>query len=240
MGRSASRVAVVHSANLARLFLWGVIRAAKERTAVASAVISGQAAVRVSSRSRCRSVRFSGRVSNSRAVRRGERCGRSPRCRPWLRYRTRRFVAAVIAHGGSRPAARWFPHPVPVSRRARRWSRYGSPSTGRPGYVLTGDTGPSHGGNNPACAGTTRGDQVPDGDEPEQPVCAGTTTRRPMSSRSTREQPRVRGDDGLVGPLDGGHEGTAPRARGRRRLPIPRPGPEGNSPACAGTTADGW
>lgn len=43
-------------------------RAAKDRTTVARAVISGQATVRRSSRSCCRSVRFSGRVSSSRRL----------------------------------------------------------------------------------------------------------------------------------------------------------------------------
>src|SRR5690606_38543806 len=66
------------------------------------------------------------------------------------------------------------------------------------------------------------------------PACAGTTCSgrwwRPLST----EHPRVRGDDVVNWPPDGGVVGTPPRARGRRRGHGPRDGLQRNTPACAG------
>lgn len=112
-------------------------------------------------------------------------------------------------------------------------------------------------GNSPACAGTTtrfetattgileqprlRGDDVvPAGLDDEQqgnsPACAGTTGVPADRTAVSWEQPRMRGDDLAQRPLRPTLPGTAPHARGRRPGAARRPGPRGNSPACAGTT----
>ncbi len=72
-------------------------------------------------------------------------------------------------------------------------------------------------GNSPACAGTTSCIARPacTGDR-NSPACAGTTTPTQLAVGLAREQPRVRGDDGLT------------------RLPCRSSAR--NSPACAGTT----
>ena len=72
----------------------GESRAVKERTTPVSAAISGQAAAKASSRSRCRSVTFFGRVSSSRVARRGERCGCSSRVPSLVQVPHEKVVAA--------------------------------------------------------------------------------------------------------------------------------------------------
>ena len=84
-GRPAARVSLIHWRSLVSLPGAGTSRAAKDVMRPARAVISGQAAVRPASVSRWLVVRRSGLVSRIRAARRGDRCGRPPSSRPWLR-----------------------------------------------------------------------------------------------------------------------------------------------------------
>ena len=112
--------------------------------------------------------------------------------------------------------------------------------------------------NSPACAGTTHAATVDrlagEGTAPRargrpstagtaasvyrnSPACAGTTGRSPGTRSGSREQPRVRGDDDRSHIASLVRAGTAPRARGRRPRLQRGDHPGGNSPACAGTTA---
>jgi len=70
------------------------------------------------------------------------------------------------------------------------------------------------------------------------PACAGTTPGRASPSRPRREHPRVRGDDKTPEGASGLTGGTPPRARGRLSHAHDDLPAEGNTPACAGTTAD--
>ena len=111
--------------------------------------------------------------------------------------------------------------------------------------------------NTPACAGTTAGAvRLPPGggEHPRvrgddacstrhgttvlgnTPACAGTTNVARLVRERLKEHPRVRGDDSCEGLLEGGADGTPPRARGRPAHPVASPPDLGNTPACAGTT----
>ncbi len=68
------------------------------------------------------------------------------------------------------------------------------------------------------------------------PACAGTTSVEDGRIWPVREQPRVRGDHPIEATPAIASRGTAPRARGPRIAASLPPRPQGNSPACAGTT----
>jgi len=90
VGRLAARAAVIHFCRRLALRGSGVSRPAKERTRLARAVISGQAAVSPVRISCWPAVGLDGRVSRSRAARRDDRGARSASARPWERYWTSR------------------------------------------------------------------------------------------------------------------------------------------------------
>ncbi len=69
------------------------------------------------------------------------------------------------------------------------------------------------------------------------PACAGTTDFRTSLYRSSREQPRMRGDHDVIYLQVEDLVGTAPHARGPPQHPGPVGDSPGNSPACAGTTS---
>src|SRR5690606_8953518 len=68
------------------------------------------------------------------------------------------------------------------------------------------------------------------------PACAGTTSKAAWLAKSTRDQPRMRGDDGLAPERVGVFPGSAPHARGRLISRAWSSSTSGISPACAGTT----
>ena len=87
-----------------------------------------------------------------------------------------------------------------------------------------------------------RGDDAPKPCTPRPsggntPACAGTTPCRRWRRRTTREHPRVRGDDLECAAGCGGPVGTPPRARGRPSGTATSATSARNTPACAGTTA---
>ena len=69
------------------------------------------------------------------------------------------------------------------------------------------------------------------------PACAGTTWTRPWRCTTSREHPRVRGDDKVLNPAQQDELGTPPRARGRLAVGGHQPHLSRNTPACAGTTS---
>ena len=92
-------------------------------------------------------------------------------------------------------------------------------------------------GTAPPARGRHVGGAAPYGVRGNSPACAGTTNDRCAGSRASPEQPRLRGDDIPLGKSVAVVPGTAPPARGRRHHPNQRRRPDGNSPACAGTTS---
>ena len=68
------------------------------------------------------------------------------------------------------------------------------------------------------------------------PACAGKTVIGPFRSRRRGAHPRVCGENGGVGELEGAREGSSPRVRGKR-LRLGRRGRGSRLiPACAGKT----
>ena len=69
------------------------------------------------------------------------------------------------------------------------------------------------------------------------PACAGKTVWARTSKRSTRDHPRMRGEDGGKAAASSYHPGSPPHARGRLdRMPSPAR-TRRITPACAGKTA---
>ncbi len=71
------------------------------------------------------------------------------------------------------------------------------------------------------------------------PACAGRTTTSPPRSSATRDHPRVRGENCVVGRPPGGHCGSPPRARGEQGHLGVFDDAGGITPACAGRTSAG-
>ena len=68
------------------------------------------------------------------------------------------------------------------------------------------------------------------------PACAGKTYSRNSRNCPSTAHPRMRGEDGGLGCIDGGFEGSPPHARGRRRQGPGGRNDERLTPACAGKT----
>ena len=68
------------------------------------------------------------------------------------------------------------------------------------------------------------------------PACAETTSTPLTGSASSRDHPRVRGDDSANDVIDLSAEGPPPRARGRQDVAVQLERLHGTTPACAGTT----
>ena len=68
------------------------------------------------------------------------------------------------------------------------------------------------------------------------PACAGKTFTGAKRSDAHTAHPRVCGENGGVGELEGAREGSSPRVRGKRRLGLRPPQTGGLIPACAGKT----
>ena len=68
------------------------------------------------------------------------------------------------------------------------------------------------------------------------PACAGKTKKQPNTTPASWAHPRVCGENGGVGELEGAREGSSPRVRGKR-LRLGRRGRGSRLiPACAGKT----
>ena len=139
------------------------------------------------------------------------------------RQRRRRNTPACAGITGGRPGAGWLP---PEHPRVRGDHLSESP-------------------NLSACPGTPpRARGSPFGDRDHRhilgntPACAGITVEHEVSSPYAREHPRVRGDHKAPGPAFALTKGTPPRARGSPAHRVRRRRRRGNTPACAGITAE--